>query len=65
MPIASFQVRDSTVPVDILREVTVQEGTVREVTVRQVMVQEVMDHAFMVQGANHALMVQMLRGRPE
>ena len=63
MLIASFQVRDFTV--DILREVMVKEDTVREVMVRQVMTQEVMDRAFIVQRANHALMVQTLPGCPQ
>jgi hypothetical protein len=73
MPIASFQVRDFTVPLDILREVTVQEVTVREVTIRPVTIREatirpvtartVMDPAFMVLRANRALTVLTLRGR--
>jgi hypothetical protein len=68
MPIASFLVRDSTVQVRILREVTVQEGTLRqdmaqELMDQELMDQEVMDHALMVLRANHAAMVQTLPGR--
>jgi hypothetical protein len=73
MPIALFLVRDSTVLVDILRAVMVQEVMVQEVmvqedTLRQVMAQMVMDQeviaqALMVQRANRAAMVQTLPGR--
>jgi hypothetical protein len=75
MLIASFQVQGFTDPVDIRRELTVRRGMAREGMVQPVMAQDLMvrhlldqdlmDHAFMVQRANRAHMVQTLRDRPE
>ena len=73
MPIASFQVRDFTVPVDIRREVMVREATVRPVMAQEVMAQSLMDQdlmdldpmalAFMDPRANRVPMAQILRDR--
>jgi hypothetical protein len=80
MLIASFQVQGFTDPADIRREHTVRRAMAREGMVQPVMAQDLMDqdlmarhlldqdlmdHAFMVQRANRAHMVQTLRDRPE
>jgi hypothetical protein len=74
MPIASFQVRGFTVPVDIRQDVMVRGAMVQRAMVQRVMDQgpmdqdpmdqDLMDHAFLVQRANRARIIQMLR-RPE